>query len=483
VGVYTLLSGVSAPSLVSDANPYTFGIQFKVTQSNCKLTAVWFYSPSGAAQLPYAVGLYNADTSTFIYSDNTAGWSGAAGSGWVKWTLPSSQSLTSGTNYIATVVTSNNSNWYGRTQSYFSSGAGASGLTNGPLTCPNNASAVHGQMCWHAGVSMTLPVTQTNASILYVDPEITQGTSITVTGVGATATDAGGIGSVTKNTGVHVTGVGATATDAGGIGTTKIGDRITGLAAHITATGQSGTVKAGTGIHVPGVNVNAIVDVEGGIGRGHVGLSIPGVAAQAIFNPGTGIEHSGAGQRVPGVAASIVVAGGHGITFYEAIITGVAAHALVAVRGLPIAGSVIAGNSSNIIATVLTTTPRLLPGNPNPRSILDSVKKVIGMDPEVEAFDLDILLFVNTSLVDLRRMGIAGNSIQIINRSQLWSDFWPHASGLGMIQTYVYLSAKLAFDPPQMGFNIASLQERKRELEFQLKVLGEQINVPSIPGA
>jgi hypothetical protein len=50
-----------------------------------------------------------------------------------------------------------------------------------------------------------------------------------------------------------------------------------------------------------------------------------------------------------------------------------------------------------------------------------------------------------------------------------------------MIQAYVYLSVRLAFDIPDLGFSILSIEDQMKALEFRLKVLGEEIDAPSVP--
>jgi hypothetical protein len=98
----------------------------------------------------------------------------AAGSGWVYAAFTNPPVLTPGTQYVGCVFNGTPANFYAATHNYFSSGPGASGITNGPLTAPNSASAAHGQNVFHYGTPLTLPTDTYNASSYYVDVQVTK---------------------------------------------------------------------------------------------------------------------------------------------------------------------------------------------------------------------------------------------------------------------------------------------------------------------
>ena len=175
MAVWTLWNQTGGGSLASDTSSYTLGVEFHVTQPGCTLTGIWWYSASGAGALPGTIALYTV-TGTTLVTSNTASWSGAAGSGWVRASFTSPPSLTSGTNYKACVFLQNNGsvNFYSSTVNYWSSGAGGSGVTSGPITAPNNAGASPSQDSYNAGTSLAYPSTASgNASNYWIDPEVT----------------------------------------------------------------------------------------------------------------------------------------------------------------------------------------------------------------------------------------------------------------------------------------------------------------------
>ncbi len=81
----------------------TYGVYFTVDAAST-LTAIWFYSPSGATSLPTATALYSTTSTptsgTLLASNSSPSWSGAAGSGWVRDNSFPATALSTGTIYV-----------------------------------------------------------------------------------------------------------------------------------------------------------------------------------------------------------------------------------------------------------------------------------------------------------------------------------------------------------------------------------------------
>ena len=179
---YTLYGQeATGSSLASDTDPYTSGVQFSVSEA-CTLTAIWYYSPSGAAVLPGTIALYEV-SGTVLVASQAASWSGAAGSGWVRAPFTSPPALTASTAYKGCVFYAGGSEWYGLSDpSYYTTGAGAAGIMNGPLTAPNNAGASPGQCSYATGGSLAYPDESDAGANNWVDIEVTaSGTAHTAT--------------------------------------------------------------------------------------------------------------------------------------------------------------------------------------------------------------------------------------------------------------------------------------------------------------
>lgn len=137
-----------APDL---ARNYSLGTEFLLSQA-CVLNKAWFYSPPGAGQLPTDVAVWDVASQTIVPGTHQASptWSGAAGDGWISVsfsgvTLPAGDYKISVFNGNATPQVFN-----ATTAGYFTSGPGAAGITAGPVTCPDAASASSPGQCTYA---------------------------------------------------------------------------------------------------------------------------------------------------------------------------------------------------------------------------------------------------------------------------------------------------------------------------------------------
>jgi hypothetical protein len=102
-------------------------------------------------------------------------------------------------------------------------------------------------------------------------------------------------------------------------------------------------------------------------------------------------------------------------------------------------------------------------------SILISIKKLLGISKDCEDFDTDIIIHINTVLMQLNQLGIGEEGFQIENNQDAWEDF-VKTDKLSAIKTYVYLKVKLLFDPPINSSIIESIKENIKELEWRLNV-------------
>lgn len=108
-------------------------------------------------------------------------------------------------------------------------------------------------------------------------------------------------------------------------------------------------------------------------------------------------------------------------------------------------------------------------------SILDSVKKKLGLDPqEVADFDPDIIDAINLSLNILTQIGVGPiEGFNIHSNTETWSDFLGSSPLLNMARSYVFIKTRLLFDPPQSSSVMSALQEQAKEYEWRLNVLVE----------
>lgn len=115
-------------------------------------------------------------------------------------------------------------------------------------------------------------------------------------------------------------------------------------------------------------------------------------------------------------------------------------------------------------------------------SILNSVKKVLGLEPEYTPFDQDILMHINTVFSTLNQLGLGpSQGFMIEDDKALWVAFLGNDIRLNSIKTYVCLRVRLLFDPPTTSYLIQSIKEQIQELEWRLSVHREGETWAPIP--
>jgi hypothetical protein len=118
----------------------------------------------------------------------------------------------------------------------------------------------------------------------------------------------------------------------------------------------------------------------------------------------------------------------------------------------------------------------------NPASILDSVKKNLGFDPEYQAFDLDILTHINSAFGDLQQMGVGADTGFVISDNTIvWDQYVTDLSIQSLIRLYICMKTKLGFDPPVTSFAIDAVQKQIEELGFRINLAAEHLSPPAPP--
>jgi len=106
-------------------------------------------------------------------------------------------------------------------------------------------------------------------------------------------------------------------------------------------------------------------------------------------------------------------------------------------------------------------------------SILDTVKKSLGVPKDHTEFDVDIIMHINSTFAKLYQMGVGPrDSVFSIEDSEgAWSDFVQDRDQIEMVRSFMYIEVRLMFDPPTASL-LSSLQERQKEYEWRLTVAG-----------
>ena len=109
-------------------------------------------------------------------------------------------------------------------------------------------------------------------------------------------------------------------------------------------------------------------------------------------------------------------------------------------------------------------------------SILNTIKKMLGLEDEYQPFDVDVIVLINSALMSLNQLGVGPKGgFTIKDYNSTWSDFLVNDVNLEAVKNYVYLKVKVTFDPPNSGAVLESYKQQINELEWRLNVQAESI--------
>lgn len=105
-------------------------------------------------------------------------------------------------------------------------------------------------------------------------------------------------------------------------------------------------------------------------------------------------------------------------------------------------------------------------------SILDSVKKLLGIDPAETVFDDELIIHINSVFSILFQLGVGPQNaaFMIFDNSKTWSEFIGTVDTIQMVKSFMYLKVRLLFDPPANSFVVTSFETQAKELEWRLNV-------------
>lgn len=110
-------------------------------------------------------------------------------------------------------------------------------------------------------------------------------------------------------------------------------------------------------------------------------------------------------------------------------------------------------------------------------SILTSTKIAMGVIPEYDSFDNQILMLINSAFSTLSQVGIGpDDGFYIDDDSTTWNDYLDGKRILNMVIQYVHIYVRLSFDPPQNSFAVQSMKDQLNELIWRINVQAEKMN-------
>jgi hypothetical protein len=108
-------------------------------------------------------------------------------------------------------------------------------------------------------------------------------------------------------------------------------------------------------------------------------------------------------------------------------------------------------------------------------SILNDVKKMLGLAPDYPAFDLDVTVHINSVLSILNQLGVGPDAgFMIMDSTATWDDFIGATDPrLNIVKSYMFLRVQMLFDPSSNSFVIESKTKQYQEMEVRMSIQRE----------
>lgn len=104
----------------------------------------------------------------------------------------------------------------------------------------------------------------------------------------------------------------------------------------------------------------------------------------------------------------------------------------------------------------------------NDESILNTIKKLIGIREEDTSYDVDLTVYINSAFMSLHQLGVGPDKpYSIQSNVNTWDEFVGETENIQGVINYIYLKTKMVFDPPT-GSSSSIYQEAIKELEWRL---------------
>lgn len=106
-------------------------------------------------------------------------------------------------------------------------------------------------------------------------------------------------------------------------------------------------------------------------------------------------------------------------------------------------------------------------------SILNSIKKLLGIDSEYTQFDPDIIIHINSVFMTLYQLGVGpSEGFRIDDAYATWDEYISDNDVLlGAVKSYMYLKVRMLFDPHLTSSVTELMKEQAKEFEWRMNVM------------
>ena len=102
-------------------------------------------------------------------------------------------------------------------------------------------------------------------------------------------------------------------------------------------------------------------------------------------------------------------------------------------------------------------------------SILNTIKSMLlGSGMDVTDFDTDLIVFINSTLSNMIQLGVSDKQFRITGPSETWEQLITNENILASVKEYIYIRAKMLFDPPTSSIVMEAYKEILKEDEWRI---------------
>lgn len=102
-------------------------------------------------------------------------------------------------------------------------------------------------------------------------------------------------------------------------------------------------------------------------------------------------------------------------------------------------------------------------------SILDSIKRMLGITSDYEPFDATLIVHINSVFSILHQLGVGKKKFMISDSTATWDDYFSTEDDLDIeeVKSYMYMKVRMMFDPPS-GSVVTAFDDQIKEFEWRL---------------
>lgn len=102
-------------------------------------------------------------------------------------------------------------------------------------------------------------------------------------------------------------------------------------------------------------------------------------------------------------------------------------------------------------------------------SILNTIKKQLGIEKDVTHFDEELIVHINACLLSITQLGVGSkNGFMVTDENTAWDGLLGERTDLEAVKTLLYMKVRVSFDPPSNSFLLESLQRTIEELTWRI---------------